>query len=54
MAEFSRVIDLIDMNREWPGSENGATAPSRHAGLLFNRLPDPKQSFETIKKRTAN
>jgi predicted deacylase len=49
-----RVIDLIDMNREWPGSENGATAPSRHAGLLFNRLPDPKQSFEAIKKRTAN
>jgi predicted deacylase len=33
-----RGIDLIDMNREWPGNENGATAPSRHAGLLFNRL----------------
>src|ERR1700729_3632340 len=33
-----RGTDLIDMNREWPGNENGATAPSRHAGLLFNRL----------------
>jgi uncharacterized protein len=33
-----RGADLIDMNREWPGNENGATAPSRHAGLLFNRL----------------
>jgi uncharacterized protein len=33
-----RGIDLIDMNREWPGNENSATAPSRHAGLLFNRL----------------
>src|ERR1700722_18085637 len=33
-----RGIDLIDMNREWPGNENGPTAPSRHAGLLFNRL----------------
>jgi predicted deacylase len=29
------------MNREWPGNENGATAPSRHAGLLFNRLLRP-------------
>jgi predicted deacylase len=37
----SRGIDLIDMNREWPGNENGATAPSRHAGLLFNRLLRP-------------
>src|SRR5215469_16737773 len=31
-------INLIDMNREWPGNENGASATSRHAGLLFNRL----------------
>jgi hypothetical protein len=23
-----RGVDLIDMNREWPGNENGATAPS--------------------------
>jgi predicted deacylase len=36
-----RGIDLIDMNREWPGNENGTTAPSRHAGLLFNRLLRP-------------
>jgi predicted deacylase len=36
-----RGIDLIDMNREWPGNENGATATSRHAGLLFNRLLKP-------------
>jgi uncharacterized protein len=36
-----RGIDLIDMNREWPGNENGATAASRHAWLLFNRLLRP-------------
>jgi predicted deacylase len=36
-----RGADLIDMNREWPGNENGFTAPSRHAGLLFNRLFRP-------------
>jgi uncharacterized protein len=36
-----RGIDLIDINREWPGNENGASAPSRHAGLLFNRLLRP-------------
>jgi predicted deacylase len=36
-----RGVDLIDMNREWPGNENGATAPSRHAGILFNRLLRP-------------
>lgn len=36
-----RGADLIDMNREWPGNENGATAPSRHAWLLFNRLLRP-------------
>ena len=28
-------------NREWPGNENGVTAPSRHAALLFNRLLRP-------------
>src|ERR1700735_3484510 len=36
-----RGIDLIDMNREWPGNENGPTAPSRTAGLLFHRLLRP-------------
>jgi uncharacterized protein len=40
-----RGIDLIDLNREWPGNENGATAPSRHAGLLFNRLLRPNADF---------
>lgn len=38
---WGRGADLIDMNREWPGNENGVTAPSRHAGLLFNRLLRP-------------
>ena len=36
-----RGIDLIDINREWPGNENGASAPSRHAAILFNRLLRP-------------
>ena len=40
-----RGIDLIDMNREWPGNENGASAPSRHAGLLFNRLLRPNADY---------
>ena len=40
-----RGIDLIDMNREGPGNENAATAPSRHAGLLFNRLLRPNADF---------
>ena len=40
-----RGIDLIDMNREWPGNENGATASSRHAGLLFNRLLRPNADY---------
>lgn len=38
-------IDLIDINREWPGNENGASAPSRHAGLLFNRLLQPNADY---------
>ena len=40
-----RGIDLIDINREWPGNENGADAPSRHAGLLFNRLLRPNADY---------
>jgi uncharacterized protein len=40
-----RGSDLIDLNREWPGNENGTTAPSRHAGLLFNRLLRPNADF---------
>ncbi len=36
-----RGVDLIDMNREWPGDENGASAVSRQAAILFNRLLRP-------------
>ena len=38
---FGRGNDLVDMNREWPGDENGISAPSRQAGLLFNKLLRP-------------
>ena len=40
-----RGIDLIDLNRLWPGDENGASAPARHAGLLFNRLFKPNADY---------
>ncbi len=40
-----RGIDLIDLNREWPGNENGLSAPSRHAGILFNRLFKPNADY---------
>lgn len=40
-----RGIDLTDMNREWPGNENGATAASRHAGIVFNRLLRPNSDL---------
>ncbi|QIG49377.1 succinylglutamate desuccinylase/aspartoacylase family protein [Nordella sp. HKS 07] len=43
--DTGRGVDLIDMNREWPGNENGVTAASRHAGLLFNRLLRPNADF---------
>lgn len=29
---------LVDLNRVWPGDEAGYNAPTRHAGLLWNRL----------------
>jgi predicted deacylase len=29
---------LIDLNRVWPGNETGNNAPTRHAGILWNRL----------------
>jgi predicted deacylase len=29
---------LIDLNRVWPGNEMGEDAPTRHAGILWNRL----------------
>jgi predicted deacylase len=40
-----RGTDLIDINREWPGNEDGANAASRHAGLLFNRLLRPNADY---------
>ncbi|HKW08849.1 MAG TPA: succinylglutamate desuccinylase/aspartoacylase family protein, partial [Gemmatimonadaceae bacterium] len=40
-----RGIDLTDMNREWPGNENGASAASRHAGILFNKLLRPNADY---------
>jgi len=40
-----RGIDLVDINREWPGNENGASAASRHAGILFNRLFKPNADY---------
>lgn len=36
-----RGFELTDMNREWPGNENGIGAVSRQAGLVFNRLLRP-------------
>jgi len=42
---WGRGADLIDLNREWPGNENGPTAPSRHAGMLFNRLLKPNADY---------
>jgi predicted deacylase len=40
-----RGADLIDLNRVWPGDENGPGAPERHAGLLFNRLIRPNSDY---------
>jgi predicted deacylase len=36
---------LIDLNRVWPGNEDGAHAPARHAGLVFNRLFKPNADY---------
>ena len=36
---------MIDLNREWPGNEDGLSAPSRHAGMLFNRLLKPNADY---------
>lgn len=33
-----RGVDLIDINRLFPGNEDAPDAPLRHAGLVFNRL----------------
>lgn len=43
--DYGRGSGLIDMNREWPGNENGATAASRHAAQVFNRLLRPNADF---------
>jgi predicted deacylase len=47
-----RGVDLIDMNRVWPGDETAPEAPRRHAGLLFNRLLRPNadvaMDFHTV------
>lgn len=32
---------MIDLNRAWPGDERGENPPTRHAGLLWNRLFQP-------------
>lgn len=32
---------LIDLNRVWPGNEQGGNPPTRHAGMVFNRLLKP-------------
>ena len=40
-----RGIDLIDLNREWPGQENGFGAPARHAALLFEGLFRPNADY---------
>jgi predicted deacylase len=36
---------LIDLNRVWPGNEDGSIAPTRHAGLVFNRLFKPNADY---------
>lgn len=36
---------LIDLNRVWPGNEEGGNAPVRHAGLVFNRLFKPNADY---------
>ena len=40
-----RGVDLVDINREWPGEDNGFNAPSRHAALLFHGLFQPNADF---------
>ena len=36
---------LIDLNRVWPGNVDGGNAPTRHAGLVFNRLFKPNADY---------
>jgi predicted deacylase len=41
----SRGIDLVDVNRAFPGNENGPDASTRHAALVFNRLLQPNLDY---------
>jgi len=36
---------LIDLNRVWPGNEQGGNAPTRHAGMVFDRLFKPNADY---------
>jgi hypothetical protein len=36
---------LIDLNRVWPGNVDGGNAPTRHAGLVFDRLFEPNADY---------
>ena len=40
-----RGAELIDLNREWPGNQNGFSAASRQAGLVFDRLLKPNSDL---------
>jgi len=40
-----RGIDLVDMNRQWPGHESAGSAAGRHAAALFNRLLKPNADY---------
>jgi predicted deacylase len=40
-----RGMDLIDINRAFPGNENAPDAPSRHAALVFNGLLRPNLDY---------
>jgi uncharacterized protein len=40
-----RGFGLVDINREWPGDANGATASSRHAALVFSQLLAPNADY---------
>ncbi len=36
---------LIDLNRVWPGNVDGGNAPTRHAGMVFQRLFKPNADY---------
>jgi uncharacterized protein len=40
-----RGMDLIDINRAFPGNENAPEVSTRHAGLVFNRLLLPNLDY---------